>query len=443
MVACQILQFTWLLLLLLLRISESDSRAFQIVQLNMKEAESPGAPLDPLPLLAPSPLIMPFTNLTLPNLGSTSKYLNCYNLSGKCPLNFSNAENVLATTAIDCWSSLAPYLANAVCCPQLYAAITILIGQSSFSSGDLGVSPAHANHCLSDIAQILEARGSNNDLLNICSINPSELTQSSCPLARVSDIENALNISKILGSCEKIDPVKECRYKVCQSAIMDAAVKIASTNYSVEGVVGGDPVSRVRVAVVDDCRKIVLRWMVSRLDPARGNKVLRGISSCKINKVCPLVFPDLKKVTKECGDTISNKSACCDAMENYIKLLQVQSFVTNLQAFNCASTLAANLRKANVSSNVYNICGIKLKDFSLQDSGCLFPSLPFDVTYDQSSGIEFKCDLNDNVAAPWPSSYAYSPSPSSNISVSGTDLPPLPKAASDQSGELFSSLLMS
>ncbi|KAF5812299.1 putative uncharacterized GPI-anchored protein-lke [Helianthus annuus] len=47
-----------------------------------------------------------------------------------------------------------------------------------------------------------------------------------------------------------------------------------------------------------------------------------------------------------------------------------------------------------------------------EDSGCLFPSLPFDVTYDQSSGIDFKCDLNDNVAAPWPLSPHSSSNPS-------------------------------
>ncbi|KVH88981.1 hypothetical protein Ccrd_024229 [Cynara cardunculus var. scolymus] len=320
-------------------VSESDIIPSQI-QLNIKQAQSPAAALDLLPLLAPSPL-MPFTNLTLPHLS--------------------------ATTAIDCWSSLAPYLANVVCCPQLDAAIKILIGQSSLSSETLAVGLPHANDCLSDIAQILQARGSNNDLLNICSIYPSELTQSSCPMVRVSDIENTLsNVPTILESCERIDPVKECRHKVCQMAITDAAVEIASTNYSMPDMVGAEPLSPVRVAMIDDCRKIVLRWLASRLDPADGNKVLRGISSCKINKVCPLVFPDLKIVTKECGDKISNETTCCDAMEKYIARLQVQSFVTNLQAFNCAYSLAANLRKANVSHNVYNICGVKLKDFSLQ-----------------------------------------------------------------------------
>lgn len=38
------------------------------------------------------------------------------------------------------------------------------------------------------------------------------------------------------------------------------------------------------------------------------------------------------------------------------------------------------------------------------ESGCLLPSLPSDVTFDQTTGISFTCDLNDNIAAPWPSS---------------------------------------
>jgi hypothetical protein len=33
--------------------------------------------------------------------------------------------------------------------------------------------------------------------------------------------------------------------------------------------------------------------------------------------------------------------------------------------------------------------------------------LPSDATYDKTSGVSFVCDLNDNIAAPWPSkSYA-------------------------------------
>ncbi|PWA83636.1 hypothetical protein CTI12_AA165280 [Artemisia annua] len=419
----------WLLLVLqvtlLMLISEVTSSDLPMLNINQTQSPVESPVLDPqpvVPLLAPSPL-MPFIPIGVPNL------------TGKCPLNFSNAESVLTTTAIDCWDSLAPYLANAVCCPQLDATIKILIGQSSVASGTLAISETHAKDCLSDIAQILEAQGSNSRLLEICSLYPSNLTQATCPMINVTEVENTIDIPKIIESCGKIDPVKECRHKVCESAIMDAAMEIASKNYSMPDMVEG-LLSLERLAMIDDCKKIVIQWLASKLDTSDASKVLRGISSCKINKVCPLVFPDVKNVSKECGNTISNQTTCCNAMENYMSQLQDQSFVTNLQAFNCAYSLGSSLQKANVSTNVYNICRVKLKDFSLQDSGCLFPSLPLDVTYDESTGIGFKCDLNDNVAAPWPNSQAYSPAPSSN-----TNLPALPKAASDHSGKLISSLL--
>ncbi|CAH1450272.1 unnamed protein product [Lactuca virosa] len=412
---CQWLIFQFAMLLLLYSIHFEKVTSSNLPQ---SPIESPLNPQPVLPLIAPSPL-MPFTNISMPNL------------SGNCPLNFSNAETALTTTAIDCWGSLAPYLANTICCPQLDATIKILIGQSSFSSGTLSLNKTHSKNCLSDITQLLEAQGSNNQLLEICSIHPSNLSDSSCPFVHLIDIENTINIPTIIESCEKIDPVKECRDKICQSAITDAAVKIASRKI-------GSRLSGDDVAMVDDCKKIVLQWLASKFDSSYANKVLRGISSCKINKVCPLVFPDMKNISNECGNKIRNQNACCDAMEKYMTYIQNQSFITNLQALNCANLLADNLQKLNVSNNIYNICHIKLKDFSLQvgsqGSGCLFPSLPFDVTYEQSTGIDFRCDLNDNVEAPWPSSYTYSPSP--------INLPALPKATSDQSG-LRSTLFLS
>ena len=40
--------------------------------------------------------------------------------------------------------------------------------------------------------------------------------------------------------------------------------------------------------------------------------------------------------------------------------------------------------------------------FAETEAGCLLPSLPSDATLDPTSGISFLCDLNDNIAAPWP-----------------------------------------
>ncbi|KAG5047571.1 hypothetical protein JHK86_016977 [Glycine max] len=67
-----------------------------------------------IPLLAPSPLI-PFTNKSVPKL------------SGYCSLNFSAAQDIITTTATDCWTSFAPYLANVVCCPQFDAMQKVLV----------------------------------------------------------------------------------------------------------------------------------------------------------------------------------------------------------------------------------------------------------------------------------------------------------------------------
>ncbi|KAA8524630.1 hypothetical protein F0562_011053 [Nyssa sinensis] len=374
-----------------------------------------------LPLLAPSPL-MPFTN----NYGVPK-------LSGLCPLNFSAAESMLNTTAIDCWASFAPYLANVACCPQFDATLVILIGQSSLYSQKLALNVTHARHCLSDVEQILTSRGANENLHKICSVNPENLTEASCPVIDVHEIDSIVNSSRLLAACGRIDPVSECCNQFCQNAISDAARNISLKNY-VSSSLDGALISPEHLVMIDDCKSIVLRWLASKLDPLSANGVLRGLSSCKINKECPLVFPDMRNISKECGNVISNPTACCNAMESYVSQLQNQSFITNLQALNCAALLGMKLQKANVSSNVYNLCHINLKDFSLQvgsqESGCLWPSLPSDATYDATSGISFICDLNDNVAAPWPST-SFVPTSSCNIT---TKIPALPKATSAESG---------
>lgn len=86
--------------------------------------------------------------------------------------------------------------------------------------------------------------------------------------------------------------------------------------------------------------------------------------------VCPLVFPNMTHVVKECANVITSQTACCKAMDSYVSQLQEQSFITNLQALNCAASLGAKLQKANVSNNVYELCHINLKDFSLQGLFC-------------------------------------------------------------------------
>ncbi|XP_058072483.1 uncharacterized GPI-anchored protein At1g61900-like isoform X2 [Magnolia sinica] len=375
-----------------------------------------------IPLLAPSPLAS-FKNNTIPRL------------SGLCTLNFSAVETMMSTTAVDCWAFFAPFLANVICCPQLHATLVILIGQSSKDTGTLALDVDQAKHCLADVQKILAGQGANERLQRICSIHPSNLTEGSCPVKDVNEFESVVDSSKLLAACEKVDPVNECCSQICQNAIFEAAREIALKDGGLSGMSG------IRVlpgysSRLDDCKSIVLRWLASRLDSLSAKQFLRRISNCNLNKACPLVFPDTKNVSKYCRNGIRNKTICCYAMENYISHLQKQSFITNLQALDCAASLGLQLQAVNITKNVYGLCHISLKDFSLQvgsqESGCLLPSLPSDATFDQSSGISFTCDLNDNIAAPWPSA-------SQQVTVSSCNktikLPALPAATPSPSGK--------
>ncbi|WCJ20227.1 hypothetical protein M5689_002475 [Euphorbia peplus] len=378
---------------------------------------SPNAAPQPfLPILAPSPL-QPFTNSSIPKL------------SGLCTFNFTASENLMTVTSIDCWQIFAPLLANVICCPQFHATLTILLGQSSKKTNVLALNGTASKICLSDIEQILVGQGAADTVKSICSVHPSNLTARSCPVEDVNEFESTVDSSKLLAACEKIDPVRECCDQVCENAISEAATRIAqkasaSEVLTMDGSHGlPEPSTRI-----NDCRNIVLRWLASKLDPLRAKEVLRGLTNCKVNKVCPLVFPNMSHVAKGCGNGISNTAGCCDAMDSYVAHLQKQSLITNLQALDCATTLGMKLQKSNITRDVYSLCHVSLKDFSLQESGCLLPSLPSDATLDKTSGISFICDLNDNIPAPWPSSTQLAAS-SCNKTVK---IPALPAAASAQ-----------
>ncbi|KAK4286265.1 hypothetical protein QN277_002844 [Acacia crassicarpa] len=375
-----------------------------------------------LPLLAPSPL-KPFINYTLPKL------------SGLCPLNFSDAEHILSTTAADCFNSFAKYLANVLCCPQYNAMLGTLIGQSGKFSGQLALNMTHASHCLSDIQKILVSQGANEDLKNTCSVHPANLTEASCPVVAVYEFEGIVDTSRLLTACRDIDPLHECCDQVCQNAINYAAKKIALNDMS---NIDGDKNLPEQVARINDCKHIVLHWLASKLEPAAANGLFRGLSNCNINKVCPLVFPDITNVVEKCGNVTKNRTACCKTVKSYVSYMQNQSFITNIQALKCAASLGKKLQKASVSNNIYKLCHISLKDFSLQESGCLLPSLPSDAEIDGTSGIGFICDLNDNIAAPWPSA-SHVVASSCNTT---TKLPSLPAATSAQNGLCVKNLVL-
>ncbi|XP_019453776.1 PREDICTED: uncharacterized GPI-anchored protein At1g61900-like isoform X2 [Lupinus angustifolius] len=315
------------------------------------------------PDMSPSTQPQPFIPLLAPSPLGSFTYNSQPKLSGLCSLNFSASQDIMTTTATDCWTSFAPYLANVVCCPQFDAMLMTLIGQSSKYSGVLALNTTHARHCLSDVQKVLVSQGANSDLKNICSVYPANLTEASCPTVFVDELESIVDSSRLLTACRKIDPVNECCDQVCQNAINYAARKIALNDMSISD--GNHSLPR-QTARVNDCKNIVLRWLASKLDPSTANNVFRGLSNCNLNKACPLVFPNVTSVVKECNAPISNQTPCCKAIKNYVSYLQDQSFITNLQALKCAASLGKELQKANVSSNVYNLCHISLKDFSLQ-----------------------------------------------------------------------------
>ncbi|CAN4116673.1 unnamed protein product [Withania somnifera] len=372
------------------------------------------APQPLLPLLAPSPLA-PFTNSTSPKL------------SGLCTLNFDAVKSMMAVTSIDCVAPFAEYLANVMCCPQLETTLVILIGQYSKNSNMLALNGTLAKHCLSDFQQLLVSQGSNDTLQQICSLHPENLTEGSCPVKDVHEFETTVDSSSLLAACGKIDLVNECCEQICGNAITEAAKKLALKAYDVSSMDGSHVLSD-HTTRVNDCKRIVHRWLASKLEPAGAKHVLRGLSNCKNNKVCPLVFPNMKNITKSCGDGMNNQTTCCNTIERYVSHLQRQSFVTNLQALDCAASLGFKLQKGKVSKNVYNLCRISLKDFSVQVSGCLLPSLPSDAILDKTMGISFVCDLNDNIPAPWPS---MSQLPASSCKKS-VRIPALPAVASGQ-----------
>ncbi|KAL2328347.1 hypothetical protein Fmac_021774 [Flemingia macrophylla] len=406
-------------------------------------ATSPSTQPQPfIPFIAPSPL-RPFTNNSVPKLsgcGETLSGLRCGRRvttnSRRCSLNFSAAQDIMTTTATDCWASFAPYLANVLCCPQFDAMLVTLIGQSSKYSGVLALNTTHASHCLSDVQKVLVSQGANGDLKNICSIHQTNLTEASCPVVFVDEFESIVDTSRLLTACRKIDPVNECCDQVCQNAIHYAARKIALNDLSNSN--GNHSLSEP-TARINDCKNIVLRWLASKLDSSTANSVFRGLSNCNLNKVCPLTFPNVTSVVKECGNLINNQTACCKAIKSYVSYLQEQSFVTNLQALKCAVSLGKKLQEANVSKNVYNLCHISLKDFSLQESGCLLPSMPSDAVFDGTTGIGFICDLNDNIVAPWPTASYLFPS---SCNRSATKLPSLPTATSSQNSKYHSTVLL-
>ncbi|XP_061353401.1 uncharacterized GPI-anchored protein At1g61900 [Gastrolobium bilobum] len=329
-------------------------------------------------------------------------------LTGKCPVNFSHSDisTILDKTAFDCSAPLAALVGNVICCPQFGSLIHIFQGFFSMKSDNLVLPNAVADYCFSDIISILASRGANSTIPTLCSIKSSNITGGSCPVKDVSTFEKTVNTSKLLEACSTVDPLKECCRPICQPAIMEAALQISggqmmiNNNENVAGEVN-------HTDYFNDCKGVVYSYLSKKLSFEAANTVFRLLSACKVNKVCPLTFKEPSEVISVCRNVAAPSPSCCSSLNTYIAGIQKQMLITNKQAIICATLFGSMLRGGGVMTNIYELCDVDLKDFSIQPygvPGCLLRSLPADVIYDNSTGVSFTCDLSDNVVAPWPSS---------------------------------------
>ncbi|KAJ6371776.1 hypothetical protein OIU77_002152 [Salix suchowensis] len=361
------------------------------------------------------------------------------NLTGKCPVNFTAMSNVIDRTASDCSQPLAALVGNVICCPQLGSLLHIFQGYFSGNSDKLVLQNAVADDCFSDIISILASRGANITIPTLCSVKSLNLTGGLCPVKDVVNFEKIVNTSKLLEACSTVDPLKECCRPICQSAIMEAALEISGTQLTINDYKDSvtvpnhnDPLS--------DCKGVVFSYISRKLSADAASSAFRIVSACKVNKVCPLNFTQPLEVIKACRNVAAPNPSCCSSLNTYIAGIQNQMLITNKQAIICATVLGSKLRQGGVMTNVYELCDIDLKDFSIQaygQQGCLLRSLPADVILDNSTGFSFTCDLTDNIAAPWPSSSSVS---SLSLCAPEMSLPALPtsqiKNPGNHDGEL-------
>ncbi|KAH7282614.1 hypothetical protein KP509_35G040100 [Ceratopteris richardii] len=357
--------------------------------------EPSAAPDSLIPLLPSSPLYPLDSGPSLqPELG------------GLCGLETAALDGVLQKTAVDCMGPLAKFVGDVICCPQFGSMMKILQGELSSSTGSLALNDTEAEICFGEATDFLANLGANDTLANLCSLKPDNLTRGLCPVSGVAKFEEIVSKSSLLEACTSIDPLKECCKPVCSRAINAAAMQLASTTLTSLAVNGNLSDHRDKQAV-NDCEGLVLSWLARQLGPESANSVFRNLYSCKVNRGCPLIFKDPSSVVNACRGPSPQNFTCCMSLYSYISELQKQMLITNVQALNCVTFFGSMLMKKGVEIDLYSLCQVDLKDFSLQvhgEQGCLLRDIPSNVVDDKATGISFTCDLNDNIAAPWPSS---------------------------------------
>jgi hypothetical protein len=204
-------------------------------------------------------------------------------LTGKCHVNFSSLSYILEKTASDCAIPLAPLVADVICCPQVNSLMHVF--QAAYGSGNntLVLNQASANACFSDVMSILASKGANTNIPELCTLRPSNLTDASCPVKDISTFEKIVNVSKLLGACSSVDPLKECCRPVCQTAIAEAAIHISSGGANMLGS-SSIPGSTAGIDVLSDCKGVVQAWLSMKLSLEDANSAFRVLSGCKVNK---------------------------------------------------------------------------------------------------------------------------------------------------------------
>ncbi|XP_018485351.1 uncharacterized GPI-anchored protein At1g61900 [Raphanus sativus] len=342
-------------------------------------------------------------------------------LTGKCTADFQTLSTVIDTAASDCSQPFAALVGNVICCPQFVSLLHIFQGQHDVKSDKLVLPDAVAADCFSDIVSILVSKRANMTIPALCSVTSSNLTGGSCPVQDVAAFEKAVNSSKLLDACRTVDPLKECCRLVCQGAIMEASLIISGHQTTVgEG-------SNNNVNALNDCKNVVFSYIARKLPADKANTAFRILSSCKVNKACPLEIKEPTEVIKACRNVAAPSPSCCSSLNAYISGIRNQMLITNKQAIVCATVMGSMLRKGGVMTNIYELCDVDLKDFSVQaygmQQGCLLRSYPADLIFDNTTGYSFTCDLTDNIAAPWPSSSSMS---SLSLCAPEMSLPALP-----------------
>ncbi|GMN36246.1 hypothetical protein TIFTF001_005858 [Ficus carica] len=412
-----------------------------------------------------SPSILPhnpFPDETLPPMYPTFPARYDPVLTGKCPVNFSSLTSIMDKTASDCSQPLAALVGNVICCPQLNSLVHIFQGFHSITSDKLVFQNSSANDCFKDIISVLESRGANGTIPALCSVKSSNLTGGSCPVKDVATFEKIVNTSKLLEACSSVDPLKECCRPICQPAVMEAALLISGRQMTInenKNIAG----EFTHIDSINDCKGVVYAYLSRELPMDTANTAFRILSSCKVNKgiaaknavhtlallvkmhpcgaVCPLDFKHPSEVIKACRNVVAPSPSCCSSLNAYIAGIQKQMLITNKQAIICATVFGSMLRKGGVVTNVFELCDVDLKDFSIQaaygQQGCLLRSLPTDVILDNVTGFSFTCDLSDNIAAPWPSSSSIS---SISLCAPEMSLPALPTSENFKNTGLYITL---